>query len=131
MIGLFLIKEVLEDKNNKNVGSILNNVGQTMFFNQSEEELKAKRLRNLRLKEERRERIQATLNAKAIQDDIDKRAKEHENLSNLRIEQSQEDLKNKEESKEIDSNDAKEELKKELNFISSFVNRNRFITVWL
>mgnify|MGYP003393311901 CR=1 FL=1 len=56
MIGLFLIKEVLEDKNNKNVGSILNNVGQTMFLNQSEEELKAKRLRNLRLKEERRER---------------------------------------------------------------------------
>ena len=123
MIGLFLIKEVLEDKNNKNVGSILNNVGQTMFLNQSEEELKAKRLRNLRLKEERRERIQATLNAKAIQDDLDKRAKEHENLSNLRIEQSQEDLKNKEESKEIDSNDAKEELKKELNFISSFVNK--------
>lgn len=123
MIGLFLIKEVLEDKNNKNVGSILNNVGQTMFLNQSEEELKAKRLRNLRLKEERRERIQATLNAKAIQDDLDKRAKEHENLSNLRIEQSQEDLKNKEESKEINSNDAKEELKKELNFISSFVNK--------
>ena len=123
MIGLFLIKEVLEDKNNKNVGSILNNVGQTMLLNQSEEELKAKRLRNLRLKEERRERIQATLNAKAIQDDLDKRAKEHENLSNLRIEQSQEDLKNKEESKEIDSNDAKEELKKELNFISSFVNK--------
>ena len=123
MIGLFLIKEVLEDKNNKNVGSILNNVGQTMFLNQSEEELKAKRLRNLRLKEERRERIQATLNAKAIQDDLDKRAKEHENLSNARIEQSQEDLKNKEESKEIDSNDAKEELKKELNFISSFVNK--------
>ena len=123
MIGLFLIKEVLEDKNNKNVGSILNNVGQTMFLNQSEEELKAKRLRNLRLKEERRERIQATLNAKAIQDDLDKRAKEHENLSNARIEQSQEDLKNKEESKEINSNDAKEELKKELNFISSFVNK--------
>lgn len=123
MIGLFLIKEVLEDKNNKNVGSILNNVGQTMFLNQSEEELKAKRLRNLRLKEERRERIQATLNAKAIQDDLDKRAKEHENLSNARIEQSQEDLKNKEESKEIDSNDAKEELKKELNFISSFVDK--------
>ena len=123
MIGLFLIKEVLEDKNNKNVGSILNNVGQTMFLNQSEEELKAKRLRNLRLKEERRERIQATLNAKAIQDDLDKRAKEHENLSNVRIEQSQEDLKDKEESKEIDSNDAKEELKKELNFISSFVNK--------
>ena len=123
MIGLFLIKEVLEDKNNKNVGSILNNVGQTMFLNQSEEDLKAKRLRNLRLKEERRERIQATLNAKAIQDDLDKRAKEHENLSNLRIEQSQEDLKNKEESKEINSNDAKEELKKELNFISSFVNK--------
>jgi hypothetical protein len=123
MIGLFLIKEVLEDKNNKNVGSMLNNVGQTMFLNQSEEELKAKRLRNLRLKEERRERIQATLNAKAIQDDLDKRAKEHENLSNLRIEQSQEDLKNKEESKEINSNDAKEELKKELNFISSFVNK--------
>ena len=123
MIGLFLIKEVLEDKNNKNVGSILNNVGQTMFLNQLEEELKAKRLRNLRLKEERRERIQATLNAKAIQDDLDKRAKEHENLSNARIEQSQEDLKNKEESKEINSNDAKEELKKELNFISSFVNK--------
>lgn len=123
MIGLFLIKEVLEDKNNKNVGSMLNNVGQTMFLNQSEEELKAKRLRNLRLKEERRERIQATLNAKAIQDDLDKRAKEHENLSNARIEQSQEDLKNKEESKEINSNDAKEELKKELNFISSFVNK--------
>ena len=123
MIGLFLIKEVLEDKNNKNVGSILNNVGQTMFLNQSEEELKAKRLRNLRLKEERRERIQATLNAKAIQDDLDKRAKEHENLSNLRIEQSQEDLKNKEESKEIKEDDAKEELKKELNFISSFVNK--------
>ena len=123
MIGLFLIKEVLEDKSNKNVGSILNNVGQTMFLNKSEEELKAKRLRNLRLKEERRERIQATLNAKAIQDDLDKRAKEHENLSNARIEQSQEDLKNKEESKEIDSNDAKEELKKELNFISSFVNK--------
>lgn len=123
MIGLFLIKEVLEDKNNKNVGSILNNVGQSMFFNQSEEELKAKRLRNLRLKEERRERIQATLNAKAIQDNLDKRAKEHENLSNLRIEQSQEDLKNKEELKEINSNDAKEELKKELNFISSFVNK--------
>ena len=123
MIGLFLIKEVLEDKNNKNVGSILNNVGQTMFLNQSEEELKAKRLRNLRLKEERRERIQATLNAKAIQEDLDKRAKEHENLSNARIEQSQEDLKNKEESKEIDLNDAKEELKKELNFISSFVNK--------
>ena len=123
MIGLFLIKEVLEDKNNKNVGSILNNVGQTMFLNQSEEELKAKRLRNLRLKEERRERIQATLNAKAIQDNLDKRAKEHENLSNARIEQSQEDLKNKEESKEIDLNDAKEELKKELNFISSFVNK--------
>ena len=123
MIGLFLIKEVLEDKSNKNVGSMLNNVGQTMFLNQSEEELKAKRLRNLRLKEERRERIQATLNAKAIQDDLDKRAKEHENLSNARIEQSQEDLKNKEESKEIDSNDAKEELKKELNFISSFVDK--------
>ena len=123
MIGLFLIKEVLEDKSNKNVGSMLNNVGQTMFLNQSEEELKAKRLRNLRLKEERRERIQATLNAKAIQDDLDKRAKEHENLSNARIEQSQEDLKDKEESKEIDSNDAKEELKKELNFISSFVNK--------
>ncbi len=123
MIGLFLIKEVLEDKNNKNVGSILNNVGQTMFLNQSEEELKAKRLRNLRLKEERRERIQATLNAKAIQDDLDKRAKEHENLSNARIEQSQEDLKNKEESKEINSNDAKEEFKKELNFISSFLNK--------
>ena len=123
MIGLFLIKEVLEDKNNKNVGSILNNVGQTMFLNQSEEELKAKRLRNLRLKEERRERIQATLNAKAIQDDLDKRAKEHENLNNARIEQSQEDLKNKEESKEINLNDAKEELKKELNFISSFVNK--------
>ena len=123
MIGLFLIKEVLEDKNNKNVGSILNNVGQTMFLNQSEEELKAKRLRNLRLKEERRERIQATLNAKAIQDDLDKRAKEHENLSNARIEQSQEDLKNKEESKEIKEDDAKEELKKELNFISSFVNK--------
>ena len=123
MIGLFLIKEVLEDKNNKSVGSMLNNVGQTMFLNQSEEELKAKRLRNLRLKEERRERIQATLNAKAIQDDLDKRAKEHENLSNARIEQSQEDLKNKEESKEINSNDAKEELKKELNFISSFVNK--------
>jgi hypothetical protein len=123
MIGLFLIKEVLEDKNNKNVGSMLNNVGQTMFLNHSEEELKAKRLRNLRLKEERRERIQATLNAKAIQDDLDKRAKEHENLSNLRIEQSQEDLKNKEESKELNSNDAKEELKKELNFISSFVNK--------
>ena len=123
MIGLFLIKEVLEDKSNKNVGSMLNNVGQTMFLNQSEEELKAKRLRNLRLKEERRERIQATLNAKAIQDDLDKRAKEHENLSNARIEQSQEDLKNKEESKEINSNDAKEELKKELNFISSFVNK--------
>ena len=123
MIGLFLIKEVLEDKSNKNVGSMLNNVGQTMFLNQSEEELKAKRLRNLRLKEERRERIQATLNAKAIQDDLDKRAKEHENLSNARIEQSQEDLKNKEESKEIDSNEAKKELKKELNFISSFVNK--------
>ncbi len=123
MIGLFLIKEVLEDKNNKNVGSILNNVGQTMFLNQSEEELKAKRLRNLRLKEERRERIQATLNAKAIQEDLDKRAKEHENLSNARIEQSQEDLKNKEESKEIKEDDAKEELKKELNFISSFVNK--------
>ena len=123
MIGLFLIKEILEDKNNKNVGSILNNVGQTMFLNQSEEELKAKRLRNLRLKEERRERIQATLNAKAIQDDLDKRAKEHENLSNARIEQSQEDLKNKEESKEIKEDDAKEELKKELNFISSFVNK--------
>lgn len=123
MIGLFLIKEVLEDKNNKNVGSMLNNVGQTMFLNQSEEELKAKRLRNLRLKEERRERIQATLNAKAIQEDLDKRAKEHENLSNVRIEQSQEDLKAKEESKEINSNDAKEELKKELNFISSFVDK--------
>ena len=123
MIGFILMKEVLEDKSNKNVGSMLNNVGQTMFLNQSEEELKAKRLRNLRLKEERRERIQATLNAKAIQDDLDKRAKEHENLSNARIEQSQEDLKNKEESKEIDSNDAKEELKKELNFISSFVNK--------
>ena len=123
MIGFILMKEVLEDKSNKNVGSILNNVGQTMFLNQSEEELKAKRLRNLRLKEERRERIQATLNAKAIQDDLDKRAKEHENLSNARIEQSQEDLKNKEESKEINSNDAKEELKKELNFISSFVNK--------
>lgn len=123
MIGLFLIKEVLEDKSNKNVGSMLNNVGQSMFFNQSEEELKAKRLRNLRLKEERRERIQATLNAKAIQDDLDKRAKEHENLSNLRIEQSQEDLKNKEESKEIKEDDAKEELKKELKFISSFVNK--------
>ena len=123
MIGFILMKEVLEDKSNKNVGSILNNVGQTMFLNQSEEELKAKRLRNLRLKEERRERIQATLNAKAIQDDLDKRAKEHENLSNARIEQSQEDLKNKEESKEIDLNDAKEELKKELKFISSFVNK--------
>ena len=123
MIGLFLIKEVLEDKNNKNVGSMLNNVGQTMFLNQSEEELKAKRLRNLRLKEERRERIQATLNAKAIQDDLDKRAKEHENLSNARIEQSQEDLKIKEELKEIKEDDAKEELKKELNFISSFVNK--------
>ena len=124
MIGLFLIKEVLEDKNNKNVGSILNNVGQTMFLNQSEEELKAKRLRNLRLKEERRERIQATLNAKAIQDDLDKRAKEHENLSNARIEQSQEDLKIKEELKETNTiNEAKEELKKELNFISSFVNK--------
>lgn len=124
MVGLFLIKEVLEDKNNKNVGSILNNVGQTMFLNQSEEELKAKRLRNLRLKEERRERIQATLNAKAIQDNLDKRAKEHENLSNARIEQSQEDAKIKEELKqELNSNDAKEELKKELNFISSFVNK--------
>ncbi len=123
MIGFILMKEVLEDKNNKNVGSMLNNVGQSMFFNQSKEELKEKRLRNLRLKEERRERIQATLNAKAIQDDLDKRAKEHENLSNARIEQSQEDLKDKEESKEIDSNDAKEELKKELNFISSFVNK--------
>lgn len=123
MIGFILMKEVLEDKSNKNVGSMLNNVGQSMFFNQSEEELKAKRLRNLRLKEERRERIQTTLNAKAIQDDLDKRAKEHENLSNLRIEQSQEDLKNKEELKEINSNDAKEELKKELNFISSFVNK--------
>lgn len=124
MIGLFLIKEVLEDKNNKNVGSILNNVGQTMFLNQSEKELKAKRLRNLRLKEERRERIQATLNAKAIQDDLDKRAKEHENLSNAIIEQSQEDAKIKEELKqELNLNDAKEELKKELNFISSFVNK--------
>ena len=124
MIGLFLIKEVLEDKNNKNVGSILNNVGQTMFLNQSEEELKAKRLRNLRLKEERRERIQATLNAKAIQDDLDKRAKEHENLSNTRIEQSHEDLKIKEKLKETNTiNEAKEELKKELNFISSFVNK--------
>ncbi len=123
MIGLFLIKEVLEDKNNKNVGSILNNVGQTMFLNQSKEELKEKRLRNLRLKEERRERIQATLNAKAIQEDLDKRAKEHENLSNARIEQSQEDLKNKEESKEIKEDDAKEELKKELKFISSFVDK--------
>lgn len=124
MIGLFLIKEVLEDKNNKNVGSMLNNVGQIMFLNLSEEEeLKAKRLRNLRLKEERRERIQATLNAKAIQDDLDKRAKEHENLSNARIEQSQEDLKNKEESKEIKEDDAKKELKEELKFISSFVNK--------
>ena len=123
MIGLFLIKEVLEDKNNKNVGSILNNVGQTMFLNQSEKELKEKRLRNLRLKEERRERIQATLNAKAIQDDLDKRAKEHENLSNVRIEQSQEDLKNKEESKEIKEDDAKKELKEELKFISSFVDK--------
>lgn len=123
MIGLFLIKEVLEDKNNKNVGSMLNNVGQTMFLNQSEEELKAKRLRNLRLKEERRERIEATLNAKAIKDDLDKRAKEHENLSNARIEQSQEDLKNKEESKEIKEDDAKKELKEELNFISSFVDK--------
>ena len=123
MIGFILMKEVLEDKSNKNVGSILNNVGQTMFLNQSEEELKAKRLRNLRLKEERRERIQATLNAKAIQNNLDKRAKEHENLSNARIEQSQEDLKNKEESKEIKEDDAKEELKKELNFISSFVNK--------
>ena len=124
MIGLFLIKEVLEDKNNKNVGSMLNNVGQTMFLNYSEEELKAKRLRNLRLKEERRERIQATLNAKAIQDDLDKRAKEHENLSNARIEQSQEDAKIKEELKqELNLNDAKKELKEELNFISSFVNK--------
>jgi hypothetical protein len=123
MIGLFLIKEVLEDKNNKNVGSMLNNVGQTMFFNHSEEELKAKRLRNLRLKEERRERIEATLNAKAIQDDLDKKAKEHENLSNAIIEQSQEDLKNKEESKELDLNDAKKELKEELNLISSFVDK--------
>ena len=123
MIGFILMKEVLEDKSNKNVGSMLNNVGQSMFFNQLEEELKAKRLRNLRLKEERRERIQATLNAKAIQDDLDKRAKEHENLSNARIEQSQEDLKNKEESKEINSNDAKEELKEELKFISSFVDK--------
>ena len=113
MIGLFLIKEVLEDKSNKNVGSMLNNVGQTMFFNKSEEELKAKRLRNLRLKEERRERIQATLNAKAIQDDLDKRAKEHENLSNARIEQSQEDLKIKEELKETNLNDAKKELQEE------------------
>ena len=108
MIGLFLIKEVLEDKSNKNVGSMLNNVGQTMFLNYSEEELKAKRLRNLRLKEERRERIQATLNAKAIQDNLDKRAKEHENLSNVRIEQSQEDAKIKEELKqELNLNDAK------------------------
>ena len=124
MIGFILMKEVLEDKSNKNVGSILNNVGQTMFLNQSEEELKAKRLRNLRLKEERRERIQATLNAKAIQDDLDKRAKEHENLSNARIEQSQEDLKIKEELKETNTiNEAKEELKKELNFISSFVDK--------
>ena len=123
MIGLFLIKEVLEDQNNKNVGSMLNNVGQTMFLNQSEEELKAKRLRNLRLKEERRERIQATLNAQAIQNDLDKKAKEHENLSNARIEQSQEDAKIKEETKEIKEDDAKEELKKELNFISSFVNK--------
>ena len=123
MIGLFLIKEVLEDKSNKNVGSMLNNVGQTMFFNKSEEELKAKRLRNLRLKEERRERIQATLNAKAIQDDLDKRAKEHENLSNARIEQSQEDLKIKEELKETNLNDAKKELQEELNFISSFANK--------
>ena len=124
MIGLFLIKEVLEDKSNKNVGSMLNNVGQSMFFNQSEEELKAKRLRNLRLKEERRERIQATLNAKAIQVDLDKRAKEHENLSNARIEQSQEDAKIKEELKqELNLNDAKKELKEELNFISSFVNK--------
>ena len=62
-------------------------------------------------------------NLNKIQDDLDKRAKEHENLSNLRIEQSQEDLKNKEESKEINSNDAKEELKKELKFISSFVDK--------
>ena len=124
MIGLFLIKEVLEDKSNKNVGSMLNNVGQTMFLNYSEEELKAKRLRNLRLKEERRERIQATLNAKAIQVDLDKRAKEHENLSNVRIEQSQEDAKIKEELKqELNLNDAKKELKEELNFISSFVNK--------
>ena len=123
MIGLFLIKEVLEDKNNKNVGSMLNNVGQSMFFNQSEEELKAKRLRNLRLKEERRERIQATLNAQAIQDDLDKKAKEHENLSSVRIEQSQKDLKNKEEIKEIKEDEAKEELKKELNFISNFVDK--------
>lgn len=123
MIGFILMKEVLEDKSNKNVGSMLNNVGQTMFFNQSEEELKAKRLRNLRLKEERRERIQATLNAKTIQDDLDKRAKEHENLSNARIEQSQEDLKIKEKSKETNLNDAKKELKEELNFISSFANK--------
>lgn len=123
MIGFILMKEVLEDKSNKNVGSMLNNVGQTMFFNQSEEELKAKRLRNLRLKEERRERIQATLNAKAIQDDLDKRAKEHENLSNVRIEQSQEDLKIKEELKETNLNDAKKELQEELNFISSFANK--------
>ena len=117
------MKEVLEDKSNKNVGSMLNNVGQTMFFNQSEEELKAKRLRNLRLKQDRRQRIQATLNAKAIQDDLDKRAKEHENLSNVRIEQSQEDLKTKEESKETNLNDAKKELQEELNFISSFANK--------
>lgn len=124
MIGFILMKEVLEDKSNKNVGSMLNNVGQSMFFNQSEEELKEKRLRNLRLKEERRERIQATLNAKAIQEDLDKRAKEHENLSNTRIEQSNEDLKIKEELKETNTiNEAKEELKKELNFISSFVNK--------
>lgn len=122
MIGFILMKEVLEDKNNKSVGSMLNNVGQTMFLNQSEEELKAKRLRNLRLKEERRERIQATLNAKAIQDDLDKRAKEHEDLSNLRIKQSQEDLKIKEESKETNLNDAKKELKEELNLISNFLN---------
>ena len=124
MIGFILMKEVLEDKSNKNVGSMLNNVGQTMFFNQSEEELTAKRLRNLRLKQDRRQRIQATLNAKAIQDDLDKRAKEHENLSNVRIEQSQEDAKIKEELKqELNLNDAKKELKEELNFISSFANK--------
>ena len=47
-------------------------------------------------------------------------ALEYENLSNTRIEQSHKDLKIKEELKESNTiNEAKEELKKELNFISS------------